>query len=244
MMLNHIIRDMRMSKISKVVAVISLLLNSMISMSQEIPEKYVVYIFEDTRVYSESGKTTRQSETYYWISNVDSLLEKGHLYPLYLSSVKDGSIIAQNGNVYLSPLANVNGMTSESKITLISPDSFSYPLVKWLDENKIEKQTISIKHTMPAKLPLRRMKEKIKIYYVPVSGPFGVGELQIDRQNSIQAYYALDMDKIGLAALEDVDIQKISYYDCSLVDFSSFMEAYSFFQKGHSLLRSTPISKE
>lgn len=233
-----------MSRTSKVIAVISLLLNSMLSMSQEVAEKYVVYIFEDTRVYSESGKTTRQSETYYWISNVDSLLEKGRLYPLYLPSVKDGSIVAQNGNVYLSPLANDNGMTSESKTTLISLDSYSYPLVKWLDENKIEKQSITIKHSMPTKLPLRRLKEKIKIYYVPVSGHFGVGELKIDRQNSIHAYFALDMDTIELAPLEDVDIQKISFYDCSFVDFSSFMEAFSIFQKGHSILRCAPILAE
>ena len=101
-----------------------------------------------------------------------------------------------------------------------------------------------IKHASLFKQPLQLRKEEIKIYYVPVSGCFNTGQLQIDRQKSIKAYYALDMAGIQLVDLDEDDKQRISYYDCSLVDFSSFMEAYSFFQKGHSLLRCAPILAE
>ena len=213
------------------------------SMAQKDAEKYVVFIFEDTRYYSEYGKTTRQSEAYYWISSVDSLLNDGVLYPLFLPFQKEGSVVVHNDTVYLSSLTNENGL-----MRLNDPkqdhDSYSFPLVNWLDRNKVKKQRIIIKHKSISNYPIQRKKEEINIYFVPVFGQFREGILSIDNNNNIRSYYAIEGERIEKAILDENEMQAVSLIDCSLVDFCAFIDPYSVYHKGHLLIKSIGIGNQ
>lgn len=205
--------------------------------AQKEAEKYVVFIFEDTRYYSENGKTIRQSETYYWISSVDSLLNDGVLYPLYLPCQYEGSVSIHNDSVYLSSLTNENGLMVMNELKL-DYDSYCFPLIKWLDGNKKIKQRVIIKHTSSSNHSIQRKKEVINIYFVPVLGIFSEGLLRVDENKEIRSYYAIDGEKIKKANLDEKEKRAISFFDCSLVDFSAFIDPYSVYHKGYSLLKS------
>lgn len=231
-----------LKKISVVLFLMSLL-TPFQSMAQKGAKKYVVFIFEDTRYYSEYGKRSRQSESYFWISSVDSLLNDGVLYPLYLPFQEEGSVLVHDDIVYLSSLTNENGL-----MKLDDPkqnrDSFCYLFIKWLNENKVKKQSIVIRHKSLSKHPLQKIKEEINIYFVPVLGQFCEGILRIDDNRSIRSYYVLDGERIEKANLDEKEMNAVSFFDCSLVDFSSFIEPYSVYHKGHSLLKSVVVDNK
>ena len=212
------------------------------SMAQENAKKYVVFIFEDTRYYTEYGKRTCCSESYFWISSVDSLLHDRLLYPLYLPFQDEGSVLVHDNNVYLSSMTNENGQTKLNDANQ-NRDSSCYSFIKWLNDNKVKKQSILIKHKSLSKSPLQRTKERINIYYVPVLGHFYEGILQIDENKSIRSYYVPEGERIEKTDLDEKEIQALSFIDCSIVDFSSFIEPYSVYHKGHSLLKSVSIAR-
>ena len=229
--------------ITEFVTVFVLLLSSVSALAQKKAEKYVVFIFEDTRYYSENGKTSRQSENYYWIAKVDSLFNNGSLYPLYLPVMKNkGAVVLHNESVYLSSLSNGNGLMRMDE-SIQDYNSYSYPLIKLLDENKIKKQSIKLKHKSLFKHPLQRKKEVITIYFVPVLGLFDEGLLNIDGQKFSRSYYAIDGENIEAVELEENEMLLVSVLDCSLVDFSAFIDPYSVYHKGYMLLKSTNVTK-
>lgn len=233
-----------MLKKSKLFVVLLLLLHlSFPSKAQKETEKYVVFIFEDTRYYSEYGKTTHQSEVYYWISSVESLLNDGVLYPLYLPFQKEGSVSVHNDTVYLSSLTNENGMMKING-PIKNHHSYSFTLINWLDRNKKKKQSVKIKHALFSKHSIRRKTEEINIYFVPVLGKFCEGILRVDDNKNIRSYYAIEGERIEKANLDEKEKRAISFFDCSLVDFSAFITPYSVYHKGHSLLKSAEKSNQ
>ncbi len=205
------------------------------SFAQRQRDKYVVFIFEDVRDYQESGRAARFCNDYYWVLRLDDRNSQ-EVLPLYLP-VDEKTIIANGDSVVLdnTPLSNLNGLAFRE----INQREYCYKLVSWLQKNKIKKQVIKTTDIAADGGSIKRVKERVRLYYVPVLGCFDKGYLRLDKETSIVAYYPVETDLMEKFSLSEEEEQFIDFLDCNSVDYSSFQEAYDWHHKGFAKLRST-----
>ena len=211
----------------------SLCVTTISSFAQQSCDKYVVFIFEDVRDYKESGRTFRYHNDYYWILKLDDRYCQ-EVFPLYLP-VDEKTIVENGDSVVLdnTPLSNLNGFAFSE----IDQREYCYKLISWLHDNRIKKQVINTKNTATDDGSIRRVKERVRVFYVPVLGCFEKGSLRLDADKSIVAYYPVDINLMAKFSLNEEEARFVNFLDCSLVDFSAFQEAYDRHQKGFAILK-------
>ena len=206
--------------------------STMSSIAQQT-DKYLILIFEDLREYRESGKKIQFKNDYYWVLKFEELKSRNAV-PLYIPIDKN-TVITYNDSVYLdnTPLSNLNGFAFEE----MDHNEYSYGFVKWLHENRIKIQEIKVKNTGQTQGLVKRVKERVNVYYIPVIGGLEKGCLRSDGNNSL-AYYPVKIDLMEKATLSEEERISISFLDCSAFNFSDFDKVSSRYQKGFALLRS------
>ena len=203
------------------------------SLAQKVPEKYIVFIFEDTRNYKDyHGKRLSFCEYYYWIAKCDTLFKNHSVSQLYIPS-NDGSItVSGDGEVYLSNFMSLNGSNKDENHYSDSP------FIQWINKQKKRKtQSIKIVYALNNQDAIKRKKETVNIYYLPVVGCFSQGKMLTKDKEWLTMYYPDSVNSFEVADLTEREKEFLRFLDCSVLDFSSNTYNYDVFHKGFCILK-------
>lgn len=206
---------------------------SLSSLAQQVPEKYIVFIFEDVRNYSDYRKKDLCfREVFFWIADCDSFQKAHSISPLYIPYDDNAITTDTDGGRWLSNLLILNGSSPKD---LLSSGS---PFVQWINkQRKTKLQSIKIANAPNKRSSLKRKKETVNIYYVPVKGCFNKGKMYVKGDGWVKMYYPESIDGFEVAVLSDSEIELLHFLDCSAFDFSLYTYNNEAFQKGFCLLR-------
>jgi len=203
------------------------------SLAQHVPEKYIVFIFENTRNYKDNcGKRLSFCEYYYWIAKCDTLLKNHSVSQLYIPS--DDKFFTENGDgeVYLSDFMFLNGSNKDENHHSTSP------IIQWINkQNKSKIQSIKIVHATNNQDAIKRKKETVNVYYLPVLGHFSQGKMLVKGKKWVMMYYPDPVSSFEVADLTEREKEYLRFLDCSALDFSSNTYDYDVFQKGFCILK-------
>ncbi len=203
------------------------------SLAQQVPEKWIVFIFENTRSYKDiRGKRLSFCEYYYWIANSDSLFKNHSVSQLYIPS-NDGAVTVDgNGELYLSNFMFLNGSNKDDYYYADSP------FIQWINKQKKSKiQSIKISYAINNQDAIKRKKETVNVYYLPVSGCFSQGKMITKDKEWVMMYYPDPVNGFEVADLTEREKEFLRFLDCSVLDFSSHTFNYDVFHKGFSILK-------
>lgn len=221
---------MHMLKRKTIISLVCLLFST-ISLAQTVPEKYVVIVFENTRYYWEEGKHLHFKENYYWISPVDSLIERGVAYPLYIPSGEDCIFEKRDTSIFSNiAMCNLNGLLCR-KTFHVEESSPSYETMKTIDNNKRRILVEDIRYSSRLGI-FQKRKEKTVISYVPVIGRIQKGRLRTDEGEELISYYITSLERVGEGILNEREELCVLHTDYSMMDYSCFAEHNQRIQKG------------
>ena len=208
-------------------------LSSSFSLAQNQPEKYIIISFVESRGIVQGRHTIKIHENYYWISPLDSLISKQKIFPLFLSRSSKYAILPERvlgiGDISLT---NINGMIDLGTISHESDVEVVQQLVKTVERNKIQVQSVITAYQNDKKSLIKRKKERLRVYVTPVFGVFQ--KRQICGKGNIisDIFFPVYIEESDSVYLSDDERRALFFYDYSNVDNSELSLPQNLYDQG------------
>lgn len=206
---------------------------SIISPAQNVPKRYIIVSFDDSRSVLIDHRAIKIKDSYYWISPVDSLFSKQKIFPLFLPHSFDYSVLPDCvlglGAIEFS---NVNGRFDAKMISHYSDVDLVQQLVRFVEQNKMCVQTIMMTSRNDKSSRIIRKKEKILVHITPIYGVFQKRWIQGKGNRLTELFFPVSLQESDLPHLTEEEKRALLFYDYSGIDFSSLSIPQNVYDKG------------
>lgn len=224
---------LKKTEVIVLLTIIFSLLYPSISLAQELPEKYIIISFVESRSIVMNRRTQKIRENYYWISPLDSLVSKQKVFPLFLSCSSEYAILPERvlGLEEIS-LTNFNGKINVNTIFHDSDVEVVQQLVRTVEHNKKRVQSVKTTYQNDKTSSIKRKNKILRVYVTYIYGIFQKRQICGKRNIITDIFFPVYIEESNPVYLNDEERRALFFFDYSNVDNSELSIPQSVFDQG------------